>query len=104
MSGHMRMLVRSAAIAGVIAAMCLGESSAMGLRAAGSLRCAKCGTQLVRHRFLRPSDREGHTHMRYLCPSCREGWTGPAEGEVMRCPKCGHMVMECPDCLRKIKR
>jgi len=65
--------------------------------------CPRCRVQMVRHRFGR-SGVPGHVHTKYVCPSCRAEWTGPAaDEEGCICPKCGCGLKECPACAAKGK-
>ncbi|MCX6339973.1 MAG: hypothetical protein NTX71_08645 [Candidatus Aureabacteria bacterium] len=69
--------------------------------------CPKCKVRVARHRFLRASSREGHTHVRYLCPSCGKEWSAAPDGTVrdtLVCPKCGCALKECPACCKTFKK
>jgi hypothetical protein len=91
----------------LMAAMIIGCASP-GVKPGAALPyCPKCKVRVARHRFLRASSREGHTHVRYICPSCGKEWSAAPDGTVrdtLVCPKCGCALKECPACCKTFKK
>jgi hypothetical protein len=81
----------------------LGCTSPVTMEAKTPPVCPKCKAQMVRHRFSRGGI-PGHTHVKYICPSCCTEWTGPgAADNGFLCPRCGCGLKECPGCMAKPK-
>ncbi len=55
----------------------------------------------------RAGSRAGHTHVRYVCPSCGKEWKSAPDGaaqEVLVCPKLGCAPKECPSCCKTFRK
>ena len=96
-----RLLLRAATIAAIASVM--GCASMEIKSKKDEILCPRCKVRVVRHRFSR-SGSQGHRHVKYICPSCGKEWSGKIDttgGEGLLCPKCGCVVMECPQCGKK---
>lgn len=102
--------MRKLSLVSVLMTMIVGATVMASMGMSGSRAapyCPKCKTEVVRHRFSRASSRAGHTHLRYVCPSCGKEWKAAPDGtahEVMACPKCGCALKECPSCCKTFKK